>query len=360
MSTLTTFDHRPLRDPAAGRARRRRRWKSLLFPDWTGYVFGFLMVTAILVGVPAFVYRESTGTSRFEQLLPDDDVLLAIGVACVAALVGSMVALAVIGWPRAIRSVASRLPAFAAANGLEYAERTPDPAFPGMLFGVGTGRALLRHVWSTADPAFHVCTFRSYIPNGRFLIERRRGYAGVHLGFRMPHLVLEARRHRGHYDGGLPTTIAPDQARALPDGFDETFTLYAHEDATPGDVAIFSPALLRLLADDATGHLHAEVIDDWFFVYSPHSLEEASVEEYERAFRVVELVRAEALRRRRFAPGSPVAQDPPPQARTRVEARGRYLRTDRDSYARFRLPLYIGVLALMVPYITLAIVFANL
>ena len=273
----------PLSDAAAGPVRKVIRYRQL---STRGIVL-FVISLFALIGL---------GATTFSFAAADDWPL---GLTLVAVL--SMVSLigVVVGpiiWARAGRGVTSfsgRLAAFAAANNLGYQAESPSLGYPGTLFAQKLDDHAVDRLYSTTGRFFELGSYRFAIPTVRSRVPQKFGYLAIRLDRALPHILLEANGYGEWREGALPFGVDRSQALSLEGDFDKHFTLYCPEGYERDALYVFTPDVMALLIDHASGS-HVEIIEDWLFVYSPRDFEGTSIDEYKGLFRVIEAIEAKA------------------------------------------------------------------
>ena len=198
--------------------------------------------------------------------------------------------------PRDLHSLAAGDPrGFAADNGLLFSSADPDPQYPGSIFSEWTNRVAVDHVRTTSGRFVDVGEFRYDMPAGKTTATMRWGFIAVHLDNALPHIVLEAQKHDNWFTGGLPLDLDNEQQLRLEGDFNEHFTLYCPADFETDALYIFAPDLMALLIDEAGGK-HVEIIGEWLFVYWQLPLGRSWFDDYERVFRIIDLVGEKAVR----------------------------------------------------------------
>ncbi len=187
------------------------------------------------------------------------------------------------------------LAAFARANGLAYTMVNPLPRYPGVLF------ARPRRTANVVD-RIHTTSGR-YVEIGNLdfsddVGEDSWGFVAIHLDQRLPHLVLSAERASRR----LPVDVADTQQLRLEGDFSDHFTLYAPAEFQRDALYVFAPDLMVLFIDELDD-LHAEIVDDWFFVYSSTDFRGADAALMERLFLIIGLVGAKMQRQTRSYTG---------------------------------------------------------
>jgi hypothetical protein len=184
---------------------------------------------------------------------------------------------------------------YAADNGLLYSAVDQNPKYPGSIFAEWSNRLAIDHIRSTSGRFFDVGEFDYDMPAGRTTATMRWGFIAVHLDNALPHIVLEAQKHDNWFTGGLPLDLDSEQKLSLEGDFDKHFTLYCPADFETDALYIFAPDLMALLIDEAGGK-HVEIIGEWLFVYWQLGFGAQWFDDYERLFRIIDLVGAKAVR----------------------------------------------------------------
>jgi hypothetical protein len=324
------------------------------------YLVCALTLIPMGVGIASFVFlpvkiEENGG---FTAGFPSGQLLLILGIASAVVMVGTVVV--TIAWRMSLREwvpqLGARLPAFAAANGLLYSRNDKDPQYPGALFATGSNRRVIDHLRSTTGRFFDLGSYRFETPAGRSTVLLKFGFIAIHLDRRLPHMLLEAKGSERWADGGLPIAIDRDQTLSLEGDFDRHFTLFAPKDYEADALYVFAPDLMALLIDE-TGGMHVEIVDDWLFVYSPVDFDGASVEDYQRYFRIIEVVGAKTLRQTSRYEDERLEQASVASAERVVGQEGRRLREGvLTPYGRAMIPVYLAMFAI----IAIIVVIANL
>ncbi len=191
---------------------------------------------------------------------------------------------------RVVRSLAPRLPVFAATNGMDHVPFASAHDYPGALFRQGgdSGHVvdLLR---SRHDPSFSIGTY-VYQPSGS---ERERfwGFIAVRLVGDVPHMVLQSQRLKFTVLGSIPLDIVGNQRLDLEGDFPSHFSLFVPPGGEREALYLFTPDLMALFVDELAD-LHVETVADWLFVYVPCDLRGSSAAAYERLFGIVDHVLA--------------------------------------------------------------------
>lgn len=354
---MSTIDFSPLTDDSAGppaRVLRNRAGMRL------GATYAFVALTLIPMGIGtaalAFVPSVAEDNGSFTAGFPSGLLLLVVGVLSLTVMAGTIIGTIVryrvtrVWMPL----LAPRLPAFAAANGLLYSPRDENPDYPGTLFVVGEERTVIDHVRSTEGRYFDLGSYRLITGAGRHAVLQKFGFIAIRLDRKLPHMLLEATAHQRWADGGLPIAIDRDQVLSLEGDFDRHFTLFAPTDYEPDALYVFAPDLMALLIDE-TGGMHVEIVDDWLFVYSTVDFEGASVEDYQRYFRIIEVVGAKALRQTGRYEDDRVDQASVPGAPRVVATDGQRLRRGLlTPFGRAMLPVFGAMAVIMVIIVVLA------
>ena len=192
--------------------------------------------------------------------------------------------------------------AFAAANGLEFAQQGGHPHFGGAVFEylqsatttdvfrnatfeVGTITGRVGGSQTTESKGWTVTT--SYDTSS----VKTYGYIAIKLERAVPQLVLDAKRN----GSSIPMMIGGSQKLALEGDFQKHFTLYAPKGYERDALYIMTPDLMALLIDE-TGDFDVEVVDDMLFVYATEPFDTRSAAVWERIGRIRDVVGAKAIR----------------------------------------------------------------
>lgn len=354
---MSTIDFSPLTDASAdppARVLRNRAGMRL------GAVYAFVALTLIPmgVGVTALTFAPSVAEDNgsFTAGFPSGLLLLVVGLLSLTLMAGTIVGTIIryrvsrVWMPL----LAPRLPAFAAANGLLYSPRDENPDYPGTMFVVGEERTAIDHLRSTEGRYFDLGSYRLITGAGRHAVLQKFGFIAIRLDRKLPHMLLEATAHQRWADGGLPMAIDRDQVLSLEGDFDRYFTLFAPTDYETDALYVFAPDLMALLIDE-TGGMHVEIVDDWLFVYSTVDFEGASVEDYQRYFRIIDVVGAKALRQTGSYEDDRLGQSVTPGAPQVVAPGGQRLRRGRlTPFGKAMLPVYGAIIVIMVIIVVLA------
>jgi hypothetical protein len=182
-----------------------------------------------------------------------------------------------------------RLSQFAAANGLQYRNRSTNPNYTGMIFQLGSSRSAFNHLNSTTGRYFDLGDFQYTTGSGRSRSTHYWGFLALHLDRQLPNMVLDSKENNTLFGSDLPITFNRDQILSLEGDFDKYFTLYCPQEYEQDALYVFTPDLMALLIDDA-GSYDVEIVDDWMFIYSPHQFPPLSVPNYQRLFNIVQTV----------------------------------------------------------------------
>ena len=182
-----------------------------------------------------------------------------------------------------------RLSRFAAANGLQYRNRSANPNYSGMIFRLGDSRSAFNHLNSTSGRYFDLGDFQYSTGSGKSRSTHYWGFLALHLDRRLPNMVLDSKQNNTLFGTDLPISFRRDQILSLEGDFDKHFTLYCPQEYEQDALYVFTPDLMALLIDDA-GSYDVEIVDDWMFIYSPHQFPALSVPNYQRLFTIVQTV----------------------------------------------------------------------
>ncbi|SIN95307.1 hypothetical protein [Agromyces cerinus] len=289
-------------DPAAVRAFRQATKASGSQNATTG-VQAITTVFGVVVVVVVFFVFAIIGTvfvslflSSFGGAFNDVPVvLLLFPLFVVAALV-----LVVVAIVRRVRRGSDwqrwyRLDRFAAANGFDFAVTSPDPPYPGTVFGLGRNRTSYDRLRSTSGRFAELGSYRYTTGSGDDERVSSWGYIAVALDRPVPHMLLDARANDRVFSS-LPSAFARSQVLSLEGDFDRHFTLYAPSAYERDALYVFTPDLMALLIDEAAGW-DVELVDRWLFLYAPDPIDSADVGAWRRAFRAADLVGAKVVSR---------------------------------------------------------------
>ncbi|MCU1415279.1 MAG: hypothetical protein JWN80_2619 [Microbacteriaceae bacterium] len=301
---MTSLDFAPLGDPnpVVPPARfhppvRRHKFSGtvrLLF-QVAGYPA--LLIVIYQLGSISLNSIVRSGRGEASTLAPDLPILLCVFIA-VATIVLIVVQVRsgrrrLLAFPPEV-SVAAELPQFALANNLSYTGVTSDPDYPGALFGLpeAVNKVTTDHLQPTSGREFDIGTLEYTINKGKQQRLQAFGYIAVRLDRALPNMVLSSIANRQQGVSELPP-IDGSQKLQLEGDFNEYFTLYCPKGYERDALYFFTPDLMELLIDEV-GDFDVEVVDDWFFVYSPRPFTSVGVHTWERLFRIVDIVGAKA------------------------------------------------------------------
>ncbi|GAA2086424.1 hypothetical protein GCM10009840_25060 [Pseudolysinimonas kribbensis] len=188
----------------------------------------------------------------------------------------------------------ARIDAFARANGFAFSPQDLPPAYPGLIFGLGSSRQVREHVMSTSGRFFDMGGYVYTTGSGKNRSTHHWSFLAVRLDRRMPNIVLDSRANNGIIGSNLPVALARDQVLHLEGDFDRYFTLYCPKDYATDALYVFTPDLMALLIDEAAP-FDVELVDDWFFAYSSRRLDMSAPGTYQRLFRIIDTVGAKTL-----------------------------------------------------------------
>ena len=182
-----------------------------------------------------------------------------------------------------------RLSQFAAANGLQYHTRSPNPGYGGMIFNLGDSRTVFNNLTATTGRFFDLGNFQYSTGSGKSRSTHNWGYLALRLDRQLPNMVLDSKENNTLFGSDLPITFRRDQILPLEGDFDQHFTLYCPEEYEQDALYVFTPDLMALLVDEA-GSFDVEIVDDWMFIYSPHQFPALNADTYARLFTIVQTV----------------------------------------------------------------------
>lgn len=249
---------------------------------------GLAVVVVVVVPSLAIIAGVASGSADVFDL-----------VALVPAIV--IVAVAVWGFGRAFREwrvtgeQRLRMSRFAAANGLVFEQSSPAPNYPGVIFGLGTSRAVSDHFRTPEGRFIDFGNYRYVTGSGRNRTTHQWGFLAMQLDRALPHMLLDSRANNGVFGGtNLPITFRRDQVLSLEGDFDRFFTLYCPREYERDALYVFTPDLMALAIDEAAP-FDIEIADQWLFVYSAAPFPLADAATYQRLLRIVSTVGAKAL-----------------------------------------------------------------
>lgn len=187
-----------------------------------------------------------------------------------------------------------RLDRFAQANALLYTPRTPDPRYPGMIFGLGHDRVASDHMRSTSGRFLDFGNYQYVTGSGKESTTHNWGYLALELDRQLPNMMLDAKSNNSFFGTNLPSTLRKNQVLSLEGDFDKYFTLYCPQEYERDALYVFTPDLMALLIDE-TSAFDVEIVDNWMFVYSAQPLDVAKVDIVSRLIRIVDTVGAKTL-----------------------------------------------------------------
>ncbi|MGO2746485.1 hypothetical protein [Microbacterium sp.] len=258
-----SFDARPLTDPVDPKAvsafvrEMRTRQSSSSFS--AGSVVVIIVIAIMLViGVPVVTAGVTAAARAGSPLLglPFVAVLIVLVVIGVIAFVNY----------RRGRIARFRLSRFAAANGMTYEDRVPNPPLPGMIFGLGRARKADQLVRGHTPRFVEFGNYEYTTGSGKNSTTHRWGYVAVKLDVPLPNIVLDALGNNG-FGTNLPASFQKDQRLSLEGDFDKYFTLYCPEGYEQDALYLFTPDIMARFIDSAA-QLDVEIVDDWLFLYT--------------------------------------------------------------------------------------------
>ncbi|OJX64426.1 MAG: hypothetical protein BGO95_08785 [Micrococcales bacterium 73-13] len=220
---------------------------------------------------------------------PQGLIPIVVGVLAVAA---GVVSLATGGrrWARMYR-----IAAFAAANGLAYYATGGGPAYPGAIFGRGSGRAIADHLYRAEGRTLDYGNYEYTTGSGKSRQTHRWWFLALRLDRALPHMVLDSKANNALFGStSLPVAFARDQVLHLEGDFDRHFTLYCPKEYERDALYVFTPDLMAACIDEA-GAFDLEIVDDWLFAYARGSLDMADPAVQQRVWRFIDTVGAKTV-----------------------------------------------------------------
>jgi hypothetical protein len=239
-----------------------------------------LIVTAIAFSPPAGAGSSWTpGTGSVITLL--------IGLLLSLTIVGVSLGLMIRSWRASGPDWPgwARMDRFATANGLTFSPHQADPPYPGLIFTMGDTRSSLDHYMRTTGDFLDLGNFCFWTGRGQSRSMSAWGFIAMRLDRRLPNMLLESTRP-GH---GLDVKYDRGQILHLEGDFDRSFTLYCPSGYQQDALYVFTPDVMALLLDDASG-LDIEIVDDWMFVYSRIPFDMGDPAELRRLFGIADTV----------------------------------------------------------------------
>lgn len=184
---------------------------------------------------------------------------------------------------------------FAAANGLDYAVKTPRPNFPGAIFALGSSRQAPERLYRGGDRPLDLGNYQYTTGSGKSRRTHNWGYLAIKLDRMLPHMILDAKANN-FLGTNLPVSFSRDQVLSLEGDFDRHFTLYCPKQYERDALYVFTPDLMARLIDEAA-LFDVEIVDDWMFLYSARTFDLAAPATLARLFRIVDTVGDRTLSR---------------------------------------------------------------
>lgn len=285
----TTFDVAPLTRPVsrsevkafrtAARASGDPRWKGR--GKWVIWFVTaiFAVVVPLVIGVNLWALADLERSGA-----------LAIAGALFAVIVVGGSILSVRGqsgtWARYLRG-----DEFARANRMKFEPHSPVPAYQGAIFGIGSSRKVLTHVWSSDGPVADCGTYCYTTGSGKNRTTHRWQFAAVRLAGPLPHMLLDAKANNTFFGSNLPAAFHRNQRISLGGEFDEHFDLYCPQSYGHDAFYVFTPDLMAQLIDQ-TSAFDVEFVDDWMFLYTRQDLSVTDPGTWHRLARISDTITA--------------------------------------------------------------------
>ncbi|WP_411719629.1 hypothetical protein [Mycetocola sp.] len=257
------------------------------------------VIVALVGGIVAFIVLGSFFTV-FASIFTRGTAAEGIGTVAVPVLFTAIAAgLAGTAW-RSWTGTAKtwdkhlRLRQFAAARRSTYVGHLPDPAYPGMIFGIGTFRSVYDSVRADTGRPLEAANYRYTVRRDKGSTVYRWGYLALQLDRRLPHMVLDARSNNLLFGSNLPRRFGKDSVLSLEGDFDRHFTLYCPPEYGRDALYVFTPDLMALLIDESSA-FDVEIVDDWMFVYSTQPFDLVQPAVWQRLDRIVDTVGSKTL-----------------------------------------------------------------
>lgn len=188
-------------------------------------------------------------------------------VLLLAALVVAGVGVLIWAGVRRAREIRYRLDGFARANGMSYVPRVANPALPGMIFGIGSGRLAKDLVRGQSPRHVEFGNYQYTVKSGKHSTTYKWGYVAVKLDVPLPNIVLDALGNNAVFGSNLPASFHKEQALSLEGDFDRYFRLYCPAGYERDALYLFTPDIMARFIDNAA-QLDVEIVDDWMFLYT--------------------------------------------------------------------------------------------
>jgi hypothetical protein len=246
-------------------------------------VFGFMCLTILLSLIAGIAQREFSFGALVVPLL--FAALLLVGVIWAARRIYRAAVPSMAVWTRWYR-----LTRFATANSLEFSPLTPDPTYPGAIFGHGDSRVVYDHLYRNDGRFLDMGDYRYSTGSGRSRETHHWGFLAIKLDRALPNMVLDAKANNTLFGTtDLPLSFSASQRLSLEGDFDKYFTLYCPKEYEPDALYVFTPDLMALLIDQ-TAQFDVEIVDDWMFLYSSKPLDLSNAPTINHLFKIVDTV----------------------------------------------------------------------
>ncbi len=246
-------------------------------------VFGFMCLTFLLYLISGIVAGQLSVSAVIVPLL--FAMLFLVGVIWAARRAYRAAVPSMGTWTRWYR-----LSAFADANHLEFSPLSPDPTYPGAIFGHGDSRQVYDHLYRNDGRFLDLGDYRYTTGSGRNRETHHWGFLAIKLDRALPNMVLDAKSNNTLFGTtDLPLSFSADQRLPLEGDFDRYFTLYCPKEYEQDALYVFTPDLMALLIDQ-TAQFDVEIIDDWMFFYSSKPLDMSDAPTVNHLFRIVDTV----------------------------------------------------------------------
>lgn len=209
----------------------------------------------------------------------------------VFVLIAVLAATALIAWRvrrrlRRADEIRYRLQNFAAANGMVYRHRRPDPDHPGMIFTLGASRLSSDVLSTVTDPVVEYGHHQYSVRAGKHSITQHWGYVALGLSTTLPHIVLDSVGNDPRLGSSLPAPVGTHQRLSLEGDFDDHFALYCPTGYERDALYLFSPDIMARFIDHA-GQFDVEIIDDTLFLYTRSAVVTVSAARWAELFDTV-------------------------------------------------------------------------
>ncbi|MGJ6980885.1 hypothetical protein ACSDQ9_10220 [Aestuariimicrobium soli] len=160
-----------------------------------------------------------------------------------------------------------KLALLADRNGLAFRRASDAPSYPGLLFGIGSPRRVVNHLYAREGLFADAGGYRYTTGSGKNRNTHRWNFAAFRLPAPMPHLVLDSRSNDTFGFTNLPVTYASVQQVPIGAPVSDRYRLLAPEGYGQDALYLFPPDALADLMNTPAQY-DIEIVDDWLFLYT--------------------------------------------------------------------------------------------